>query len=53
MLISSSFIQALPELLTTERDSNSLSSDLDSLLAAQKQQMVSVWFHLLEQLSIR
>ena len=36
MVVSSSFIQALPELLTTEQDLNSSSSDLESLLAAWK-----------------
>ena len=36
MVISSLFIQALPELLTTQRDSNSSSSNFDSLLATQK-----------------
>ena len=36
MVVSSSFIQALPELLTTQREFNSSSSDLDFLLAAQK-----------------
>ena len=36
MVISSSSIQALPELLTTQRDSNSSPSDLDSLLATRK-----------------
>ena len=33
---SSSFIQTLPELLTTQRDLNSSSSDLDTLLVARK-----------------
>ena len=36
MVVSSSFIQALPELLTTQREFNSSSSDLDFLLAARK-----------------
>ena len=36
MLISSSFIQALPELLITQRDWSSSSSDPDSYLAARK-----------------
>ena len=36
MVVSSSLIQALPELLTTQRDLNSSSSDLDSLSAARK-----------------
>ena len=36
MVISSPFIQALPELLTTQRDSNYSSSDLGSPLAAPK-----------------
>ena len=36
MLVSFSFIRALPELLTTQRDLNSSSSDLESLLAARK-----------------
>ena len=36
MVVSSSFIQALPELLTIEQDLNSALRDLDSLLAARK-----------------
>ena len=36
MVVSSSFIKALPGLLTTQRDLNSSSSDLDSPLAACK-----------------
>ena len=36
MLVSFSFIRALPELLTTQRDLNSSSSHLESLLAARK-----------------
>ena len=36
MVVSSSFIQTLPELLITQQDLNSSSSDLDSLMAAQK-----------------
>ena len=36
MVVSSSFFQALSELLTAQRDLNSSSSDLDSLLAAPK-----------------
>ena len=36
MVVSFSFIQALPELLTTQRDLNSSSSDLDSILVAGK-----------------
>ena len=53
MLISSSFIQALPKLLIAVRNSNSSPSDLVFLLDARKKQMVSIWFHLLQQLSIR
>ena len=36
MVFSSSSIQALPKLLIVQRDSNSSSNDLDSLLAARK-----------------
>ena len=36
MVVSYLFIQALPELLTTQQDLNSSSIDLDSLLAAWK-----------------
>ena len=36
MVVGSSFIQALPELLTRQQDLNSSSSGLDSLLATQK-----------------
>ena len=36
IIVSSLFIQALPELLTTQRDLNSSSSDLDFLLAPRK-----------------
>ena len=36
MVVSSSFIQVSPELLTTQRDLNSLSSDLDYPLTARK-----------------
>ena len=36
IVVSSLFIQALPELLTTQRDFSFSSSDLDSFLAARK-----------------
>ena len=36
MVVSSSFIQAFPELLTTQQDLKSSSNDLDSLLDTQK-----------------
>ena len=39
MLVSSVFIQALPELFTTQKDLNSSSSDLESILLSLDKQI--------------